>query len=531
MRRILCLLLVLLIVPVMAQAATETYDAIVVGSGAGGLGAAAQLTKAGKKVLLLEQHDKFGGYMTAFERGDYRFEVSLHELDGVAPGNAHYQLFQDAGVLDKVKLHRLDPLYRATFPGFSLDVPADVNLYRQRMIEKFPAERAGINKLFKKMLSFKKQLDSTGGMFSKNPLRRAWAYFTSPLLRPDLMTYLDKTLDKLVYQYIEDPQARGVFCQLWGYLGLPPEQLSAMYFAGMWGSYHTVGGYYPEGGSQAISDALAQYVAAHGGTVKTDSRVAQILVADGRVSGVRLDSGEQYFAPYVVSNASLPTTVEKLVGAEHFPPEYVAKISKLEVSLSLAQIFIGIKDRSVLEPLGGNHSVFVNEDFSALVNAGYAVDGDLEKCPFVLVDYGIHDPTCAPKGGSVLVITVPLQYDYLNRWRRDEGYDAYTKVKNEMAEAILTRAETILPGLRGQIAVMEIGTPLTMERYTLNPRGAVYGYAHTPKQSIIFRPKNKSPLPGLYYAGAWTFMGGGQSACLQSGMIAAEQILAEQEQE
>lgn len=527
MRRFVCLLLVLLIVPGAAWAANETFDAIIVGSGAGGLGAAAELTIAGKKVLLLEQHDKFGGYMTAFERGDYRFEVSLHEMDGVAPGNAHYRLFQQAGVLDKVKFNRLDPLYRAMFPGFSLDVPADVDLYRRRMIEKFPGERAGINKLFKKMISFKHQLDSTGGMFSKNPLRRAWAYLVSPLLRPDLLVYLDKTLDKLVYQYLEDPQARGVFCQLWGYLGLPPEQLSAMYFAGMWGSYHTAGGYYPSGGSQAISDALAAYVATHGGTVKTNSRVAKILVADGRVSGVTLDSGEQYSAPFVVSNASIPTTIDKLVGPEHFPPEYTQRIGDMKTSLSLAQIFLGIKDRKVLEPLGGNHSVFVNPSFNSQINYRASVDGDLQQVPIVFVDYGIHDPTCAPRGGTSLIITVPLQYDYKNRWRRDEGYDVYQQVKKEMADAILARAEEILPGLREQIAVMEIGTPLTMERYTLNPKGAVYGYAHTPRQSVIFRPKNKSPLPGLYYAGAWTYIGGGQSACLQSGMYAADLILNE----
>ncbi len=519
------LVLALLLTPLAVNAAETRYDVIVVGAGAGGLSAAARLTAAGKKVLVLEQHDKVGGFMTAFQRGDYRFEVSLHMLNSAAPGGSLYELLQRYGVTDRVKMHRLDPLYRSIYPDRTFDAPADLAQYEARMQAMFPRDKQGLHNLIRKMTALRKHMMQLGALYTTSGFCRGMKMFFAPFCQGDVVGRIHSTLADLLDEDLSDPRAKGAFAQFWGYLGLPPQRLSALYFTTMWAAYHEDGGFYPEGGSQAISDGLAQFVVAHGGAVRTNALVEHILVEGKKVRGVRLADGSAYQADYVVSNANAPATVDKLVGAAEFPADYVNRIHNSEISFSLAQIYLGLKDRRVLAPLGGNHSTFVNTTYDPQQAWVAGMDGDLDRVNYVIVDYGPADPTCAPPGGTVAVITVPLQYDWAHRWRRDEGYEQYTAWKKHVADKILDRAEKLLPGLRASIAVMEVGTPLTMERFTLNPRGAVYGWAHTPDQSILFRLPPQTPIHGLYLAGAWTFPGAGQSACLLSGEMVGDMIV------
>jgi len=135
------------------------------------------------------------------------------------------------------------------------------------------------------------------------------------------------------------------------------------------------------------------------------------------------------------------------------------------------------------------------------------------------------DPTCAPPGKSVVVLCTGGAYDWEDRWRIEDGIDAYHELKEEVADRMIKVAERMVPGLRESIEEMEIGTPLTMERYTSNYKGSMIGWAPTPEQSMLNRMKQEGPIDNLFLAGAWTFPGGGQSACLMSGNAAAKKIL------
>ena len=131
----------------------------------------------------------------------------------------------------------------------------------------------------------------------------------------------------------------------------------------------------------------------------------------------------------------------------------------------------------------------------------------------------------APPGKNVISIVSMMPYDYKGDWYESESYEKYDALKNEVAQIFIDRAEKLVPGLKDSIEVMEVGSPRTMEHYTLNPKGTIFGWEFNIEQSMLKRMKQKTPIKGLYLAGAWTFPCGGQSAVLMSGLMAADMIL------
>jgi len=118
--------------------AEADYDVIIIGSGGGGMAAAARLSLEGKKVLVIERNDKIGGYMTNFKKGDYFFEVSMHSMDGFNEGFFNRDMFRKLGIFHMVKPIMNDPMYRALYPDYTVEIPADINDYLKLLKEKFP---------------------------------------------------------------------------------------------------------------------------------------------------------------------------------------------------------------------------------------------------------------------------------------------------------------------------------------------------------------------------------------------------------
>src|SRR6056297_562460 len=337
----------------------KSYDVIVVGAGGGGLAAAARLSEAGKSVLVIEQHDKPGGYMTSFRRGDYRFEVSLHAIDGLDPGGLSHEFFHKIGIYDRITPVRLDPLYRTVYPNLTMDVPADADAYARRLKKAFPGEAEGIDDLFAAFNRIHLAMEAGMHYMRGDVLSGLWGSVRRPRCLHALLRCWDDTAAEMIGRYIRNERLIDVFTQLSGFLGGGPDEVSAPVFAAMWNSYHRDGYYYVKGGSQAIADAMAAVVKENGGRLLLSTRVTKIIVEDGAAAGVRTDDGRQYRSRFVISNANAPDTLFKLVGRNHLPADYVSQVENMEIAASAFVVYLGV-DHNYRDCFPETHELFVN---------------------------------------------------------------------------------------------------------------------------------------------------------------------------
>jgi len=520
-----------LIVPGMIFAGPQTgstvYDAVIIGAGGGGLGAAAELARNGKKVLVLERHSKLGGYMTNFKRGPYSFEVSLHAMDGLDQGGWTRSIFQELGILDKVKPVKLDPMYRTVYPDFTLDIPADPAAYRALLKKEFPGEAKGIDQLFDTMSDINRAMSVLTGALGGNRRQALKTMLLKPWIFWPVLKYWNATLSELVNHCIHDQKLAAVFTQLAGFAGNEPDKVSAMFFAMMWNSYHFGGYYYFVGGSQAVSDALAEVICANRGEIKLNTLATKIVLENGKAVAVRTQDGAEYKCRYVVSNANAPDTFFKLVGRENLPAQYVQNLERMTIGMSPFVVYLGVNHDYRAQFPKGVHEIMVTESYDQHQNFEYYREGVPEKISFAIADYSLVDPTAAPPGKSVICLTSMMPYDWKNGWYEKEDYAKYQALKEEVAKVLIARAEKYLPDLSKHIEVMEVGSPRTMEHFTLNPKGTIFGWDPVADQSMLKRLKQETPIPNLDLAGAWTFPGPGQSAVIASGMMAGQKILAQ----
>jgi all-trans-retinol 13,14-reductase len=506
----------------------EDYDVIIVGAGGGGLAAATRLSLAGKKVLLIEQHSKVGGYMSSFERGDYTFEVSLHAINGLDPQKGSLvPLLKNLRIYDKIKPTRLDPMYKAFYDGFSMVVPADAEEYRDMLIKKFPHEEEGIDGFYGAIGHLLTVMDAHSLITNGEYISGIWKIISNPRAMVTVISCANLTMGEFLDKFFTDKALLCVMASYTGMLGDGPENIAGMVFAGMWAAYHQNGCYYLEGGSQSISNALEEVTRQNGGEILLSTRVTKILIEDGRAAGVMTSDGKTFRSRYVISNANAPDTFFKLVGREYLPREYLEDLGKMAVGGASFTVYMGV-DKDYREYFPGNtHTLIVMPSLDAEENFRPMREGDITRVMFGIANYTKTDPKNAPEGKNVICLVTLMPYDWNNGWKEKEGPGRYAELKKDVAMKLIKRAEEYLPGLSSHIEELEVGTPRTNEHYTSNTKGSIYGWAHTAEQSMQNRLPQETPIENLLLAGAWTSPGGGQAPVLISGNTAAEMILDE----
>jgi all-trans-retinol 13,14-reductase len=500
------------------------YDAIVIGSGLGGLSCAAAFARQGFKPLVIEQHDKVGGYATAFTRpGGFTFDVSLHSTT-VGQRDGLFNLSGGFPEIEDVEFVLHPHLFRAIYPDHDVRVrQRDPGAFVANLGSLFPEEKAGIAGLFDDMKGLSDDVGRLRNAKGKVDMVRF------PVDFPHLARFHQSTWGQMMDSRIKDPRLKGVLSSQWGYYGLPPSKLSCFYYALPFLGYLSGGGFYPRGRSQDISNAFSRLIESRGGRILLSTRVAKIRVKDGATSGVTTEDGRTLTARVVVSNASPFATLGTMIDEQALVADYQARCREYSVSLSCFQVFLGLR-QDLTRKLGMTDSeIFCEASYDPDSSYGGALKADVEGGGVYVTLYDNIYGGYSPAGKNTINIMTLQGYDHWERFAKD--YHAgnkrdYRREKERMAEVLIRKAERILlPGLSSAIEVKEIGTPLTNERYTGHHRGAIYGWDQTVNNSGSTRVGHATPVKNLYLAGAWSTPGHGYGAVIPSGLECFAEIM------
>jgi prolycopene isomerase len=495
----------------------KDYDVIVVGAGNGGLAAAAYLTRKDLKVLVLERHNIPGGCATSFRRGRFEFEVALHQLCGLgtpeSPGPLSGHLGR-LGVLDKLEFFYMKDIYNFQYAPENLSVmlPPDMNEISALLQGLYPEEKEGIKKYID--LSIKVAHGIICVQYLNDPESSREKY-------PEYFKYALKTTQDVLDEFLVNPVLKSMLTAYWGYFGLPPHLLNFGALAICYQAYCDFKPAHIKGGSQALSNALAEGILDKGGTIRYNCGVKNIILKNNSVQGVVTDGGEEITSRFVVSNASKVATYHELLPPEQMPGHIRKELRRNTPAASGFLLYLGLDAEP--EALGFTETtnfVMGSPDSYTAHNRMRTVDINRDDS-FGVSCYSVIDQSFSPKGTSMLQA---LALKYAEPWYKITPAQ-YVDTKYRCAEQMLTALKPFYPDLQQHIEEIEIGTPVTLTRYLGSIGGSFLGFERYLKDSEQFC-QNESGLSGLYNVGAWYVLPGFQTT-LEGGIRTGASILTE----
>ena len=480
-----------------------SWDAIVIGSGMGGLTAAAALARCGRRVLVLEQHSVAGGMTQTFERNGFEFATGLHYVGGVAdapgpPGSfARLLGWLGDGSLkfsplpdrfDTVRL--LDPGQPGGEFRFSFGASQADNMARLKAL--FPQDAAGLD-------AYANSLKQAGRAMMQimplhglpKPLVRLVRWWRGGALRRAASLTLADALVGITH-----PTLRQLLGARGGDYGLAPAEAPLVVHALVIGSYDHGAGY-PVGGPQRIAQSLSATVRAAGGEVRTAAGVAAILVENDRASGVRLQDGRVEHAPVVVSAMGAINTAQAL--SPGVAPEWQARLRQHRNSSSYVALFLGfegdIRDTGLD---GANHWIYTNGPDQLAWRDPTNTDA-----PALFVSFGsLNNPT--HRGGHTAEVLAFCNWTHFAEWQAShlgQRPEDYLAIKAWLEDRLLAQFGRLFPALRERIVFHELATPLSHASYAGAQQGAMYGLRLTPERLLEPGLHVRTPVPGLFLAG------------------------------
>ena len=502
------------------------YDAIVIGSGMGGLSTAAMLSDLGWKVCVLEQHYTAGGYTHSYERNGYEWDVGVHYIGDVGAKTRTRKMF-DYLSDGKLKWAPMDEEYDRFYIGEKVFcAKAGKQQFRDNLVQQFPDEAKAID-------AYIDLLDNAGSAMSSVGMARIMEPWQQTLMTPYLKWKTPDFLYRNTYDVLSgltnDDDLIAVICGQWGDMGLPPKQSTFMVHA-MIARHYLYGGFYPVGGSWRIADTIIPKIQASGGEVFTYARVQQVIVEDGKVTGVEMSDGHRIECECVISSAGVGNTFNELLPADIAETSgYKQKLETVEPSFAHLGVYIGLKGTA--EELGlpkTNFWIYPDSDYDAAVER-FMSDKN-ESFPVVYISFpSAKDPDYLNRhpGTATIEIVAPAPYEWFEKWRdetwgkRGEDYDSF---KEKLGDRLMEHLYERLPDLRGKVDYFEVSTPLSTNWFGGYQKGELYGLAHTPErmQQKWLRPKTS--IPGLWLTGQ-DILTCGVTGAMMAGMLTTASIV------
>lgn len=497
------------------------YDVVVVGAGNAGMVAALQCQAAGKKTLLIEQHNLPGGCATSFRRGRFEIEPSLHEICDYGPADNPGDvrtILDSLGV--KLEWVKIDDCYRtiSTYSdGEKMDVtmPSGIDNYIEAMEKYVPGSRDKMVKLFDlfdEVLNGISYITASKGHADSKVLQEKY---------PNMLRTGAYSTQK-VFDALKLPKrCQDILSIYWSYLGVDMEHLAFIHYAAMVHKYISRSAYMPKHTSHELSTAMIERFRELGGEVWFNCRANEFLFNGDRLCGVKTNLGT-IDCDYVLANINPDIIYGKMMPKELIP-EREKKLSAARNKRFGARMYttyfcldkpaeeLGIKDYSIFLPSSANSA----KEYNSIMNGMSTNDYSIFLC------YNIADPDFSPKGTCVVSFTT---FGSPKDWN-DLKQEDYFKFKNDGAKKMLRSLKDKTGiDLSGHIEEMAVASPWTFARYLNVPEGAVYGYETTDWDGMMARMMMLStdyPIKGLRPIGAAGPRGDGYSAAMVCGQLMA----------
>lgn len=501
--------------------------------------AGAQLAARGYSVAMFDPHYVAGGCATQFSRmgvgGAYRFDIGIHYVGDCGEEGPIPRMLAEVGV--RQRFAELDPqgFDNLVFPDFTFRVPACLDTYRDRLVDHFGARaRPGIDRYVR----FVRDVGSISDAVTRHGPAHVRTGLAAIRRGLGVARFANATMEEFfVENGIHDLRLRAVLLGQHGDYALPPSKVSAIVHCAM-AAHFFRGAYYPIGGGQIMSDALADVIEARGGSIHLRRGVAEILVEGGRAVGVRTEARRGHAAVAVraravVSNADPTHTLDDLLAGVPLPRAWRRRAARFEMAGALFMLFLGLRGDLADDGMAAaNYWVFDGYDTESAYRR--LVDPSADPHLSFITSASVKDPTTsghAPAGMSNVEVMSLVDGDPRGwgvspeqvaswRYKRDPRYG---ERKRRMEDALIARLDALFPGTADRIVFRESATPLSQTRYTRALRGTAYGLAATPRQ-LWDRPDYTGPVPGLFLCGASTRAGHGILGAMMSGKLCARAV-------
>ena len=451
------------------------YDAVVVGSGLGGLTCANRLAGAGHSVLLLEHHTRLGGLATWFRRGGHTFDVSLHGFPyGMVKTCRKYwgRAIRDAIV----------QLPHIVFdnPQFSLTTTFSKEDFIRILQERFGVTAATVNEFFATVDAMNFYDDrslTTRALFTR--------FFPG---RTDIHRLLMEPITYANGSTLDEP---------------------AITYGIVFSNFMNRGVYTFEGGTDRLIGLMAGELRGKGVHIRTGARVERILVENGRVCGVQV-GGRRIGANAVVSNAGITNTVEELVGRERFSPDFREQFNAVRVNNSSCQVYFGIRRGETIPEIGDLLFTSTAPEFSS---------DEMRRMDTRSRTFSVYYPKTRPEAEPDHTIVASMNANY-DDWAELDA-ESYRQAKTALVERCFKDLERYVPGVRAKVDTVEAATPRTFQRYTLHTRGTSFG---TKFEGLDISRTLHREIPGLFHVGSVGIIMSGWLGAINYGVIVANDV-------